>query len=559
MAIYPAAARHYGCLEPAVQQGSNAMKVKFAFDSLSVRDGRIFGWGWFLSPHAATSRLELRIENPDGQCTRLRCSTAGTRPDLAEAFPHLPHAINGGFLIQGRLPAGADCTQATLHVWLADGSEEDVQIEGFPGRFDIDGGWQGRRAITLQLLRSGQFLVLAKRLLAMLARRLSALRRAWLGRRRRHSRQDVHIIMFDHAMGGGANHFREEKIAEMIAQGHDVLLVSPHLPTLSYEIAQRSRDGERISRYPSLQQCLDALAGCGWVVVNDLASYDDPLLVLAWIAKRKAKGARTRFYLHDYFPACPVWTLVGRHGRYCEIPDFTECARCLPDNPTPFLGLLPKLDVPDWRRHWGVFLGDTDEIVAFSKASVVVLGRAFPELDLDRIVIRPHSLAHLPARRVQPSLDGDTVIAVVGAINAHKGADIVAEMARIIERERLPARIVVIGSIDNVLPSPALRVIGPYRPESLPDLLQAELVSVCLLPSVCHETFSYVTSELMHYGMPVAVFDLGAPAERIRTYELGCIIPRIEARAALDALLGFHRKLVAAATPSSAPLLSELE
>lgn len=535
------------------------MKVKFAFDSLSVRDGRIFGWGWFLSPHAATSRLELRIENPGGQRTRLRCSTAGTRPDLAEAFPHLPHAINGGFLIQGRLPDGADCTQATLHVWLADGSEEDVQIEGFPGRFDIDGGWQGRRAITLQLLRSGQFLVLGKRLLAMLARRLSALHRAWLGRRRKHSRHDAHIIMFDHAMGGGANHFREEKIAEMIAQGHTVLLVTPHLPTLSYEIAYRSRDGEQISRYPTLQACLDALSGCAWVVVNDLASYDDPLLVLAWIAGRKAKGARTRFYLHDYFPACPVWTLVGHHGRYCEIPDFSECARCLPVNPMPFLGLLPKLDVPDWRLHWGAFLDAADEIVAFSKASVAVLGRAFPELDLERVVIRPHSLAYLPKRQVRPSLDGDTVIAVVGTINAHKGADIVAEMAQIIERECLPARIVVLGSIDNVLPSPTLRVVGPYRPETLPDLLQTEHISVCLLPSVWHETFSYVTSELMHYGMPVAVFDLGAPAERVRAYELGCIIPRIEARAALDALLGFHRKLVAAATPVSDPFLSEFK
>lgn len=535
------------------------MKVKFAFDSLSVRDGKIFGWGWFLSERAATARLELRIEHPDGQLTRLACLTAGSRSDLAEAFPHLPHAISGGFLIQGRLPQCADAAHVELHAWLVDGSHENITMAGFPRRFDPtggSGGWAGRWAMAVHLLRSGQFLLLVKRLLAMLARRLSAARRTWRGK---HWRQDAHTIMFDHAMGGGANHFRDEKIAESVAQGHDVLLVSPHLPTLSYEIARRDKHGESVARYPTLRACLAALGDCEQVVVNDLVSYDDPLRVLAWIAERKSNGARTRFYLHDYFPVCPVWTLVGRHGRYCGVPDFAECARCLPDNPTPFLALLPKLDVPGWRQHWERFLAAADEIVAFSKASVAVLGRAFPDLDLDRIVIRPHSLAYLPARRVEPSLEGDTVIAVVGAINVYKGAQIVAEMARIIERECLPARIVIIGSIDNVSPSPALRVVGPYRPETLPDLLQAERVSVCLLPSIWHETFSYVTSELMHYGMPVAVFDLGAPAERVRAYALGCIIPRIEARAALDALLGFHRKLIVAATRTGASSLSEQE
>lgn len=533
------------------------MKATFAIDSLSVRDGRIFGWGWFLSARAATTRLELRIEQPGGQLTRLACQTTGGRADLAEAFPHLPHASNGGFLILGRLPSCADSAGVELHAWLVDGSEERVAVPGFPHRFESPGGRAGRWAIIVQLLRSGQFAALGKRLLAALARRYSAVRAVRRGSHAQRARQSgARTVVFDHAMGGGANHFREEKIAEMIAQGDEVLLVSPHLQSLSYEIAHRNASSANVARYPTLRACLDALGACEWVVVNDLVSFDDPLQVLAWIAERKAQGARTRFYLHDYFAACPVWTLVGRHGRYCGIPEFAECARCLPDNPTSFLSLLPKRDVPGWRRHWGLFLAEADEIVAFSKASVAVLGRAFPELDVDRIPVRPHSLAYLPARRVQPCFEGDTAIAVVGTINAQKGAEIVAEMARIIEDEGLPARIVVIGSVENVLPSPALRVTGPYRPEALADLLERERIGVCLLPSICHETFSYVTAELMHYGMPVAVFDLGAPAERVRAYELGCIIARIDARAALDALLDLHRKLVAAQRGSAHPFFA---
>ncbi len=82
-------------------------------------------------------------------------------------------------------------------------------------------------------------------------------------------------------------------------------------------------------------------------------------------------------------------------------------------------------------------------------------------------------------------------------------------------------------------------------PGKLPELLRAEKINACLLPSVWHETFSYVTAELMHYRMPLAVFDLGAPAERVRAYERGCIIPAIDARAALARMIAFQRALAA--------------
>ena len=71
-----------------------------------------------------------------------------------------------------------------------------------------------------------------------------------------------------------------------------------------------------------------------------------------------------------------------------------------------------------------------------------------------------------------------------------------------------------------------------------------------------HETFSYVTAELMHYRVPLAVFDLGAPAERVRGYDRGRIIPLVDAQAALDELLAFHRELSAATAgdpPTDAP------
>ncbi len=40
-------------------------------------------------------------------------------------------------------------------------------------------------------------------------------------------------------------------------------------------------------------------------------------------------------------------------------------------------------------------------------------------------------------------------------------------------------------------------------------------------------------------GLPVACFDLGAPAERVRNYEKGLIISKIDAETALREIEGF--------------------
>ena len=42
---------------------------------------------------------------------------------------------------------------------------------------------------------------------------------------------------------------------------------------------------------------------------------------------------------------------------------------------------------------------------------------------------------------------------------------------------------------------------------------------------------------------PIAAFDLGAPAERISTYEKGMLIPIVDAEAALNRIIEFSKVL----------------
>lgn len=530
------------------------MKPGVTFDSLVLRGDRLFGWGWLLDPAGPVRRLEFRIRHGDGSETRLRCQPSGHRPDLAEVYRDIPHAGGAGFLVQGRLRGPAEGALTTVVADFDGGRQLEFDLPGFPANYVIQAGsggarWGDKWRLARQLLQRGDLPLLARRGWAMVGRRISGWRRRANARRAVSATGAPSVLVFDHAMGGGANHFRNECVARWRAQGRDVVLVTPHLPTQSYEVSCLGAQGERIARHDSLAAALASLPPQSEIVLNSLVSFDDPGRVLDWIIARQQAGAASTYYLHDYHPACPAWTLVDDTGRYCGIPPYERCVRCLAGNEAPFLALMPDLHLPAWRERWGRFLQGASDITAFSQASVDVLRLAFPDLPMARVRLQPHDVSYIRPQPLPLRLGLPLVIGVVGQINAYKGAAIVAEMAALIERERLPARIVVVGSLDNAPVSPVLRITGPYAADELPAILAREQVGIGLLPSIWHETFSYVTAELMAHGLPLAVFDLGAPAERVRAWERGCIIPRIDARTALDSLFTLRERLLAGPVP----------
>ena len=56
---------------------------------------------------------------------------------------------------------------------------------------------------------------------------------------------------------------------------------------------------------------------------------------------------------------------------------------------------------------------------------------------------------------------------------------------------------------------------GTYRRDDLVDLIEANGINLFFFPSICPETFSYVTEEMIRLDVPIVAFDLGAPGERL--------------------------------------------
>jgi glycosyltransferase involved in cell wall biosynthesis len=149
----------------------------------------------------------------------------------------------------------------------------------------------------------------------------------------------------------------------------------------------------------------------------------------------------------------------------------------------------------------------------------------------------------VPSRQPRVDHGATLVIGVIGEISVQKGALIVQRIVDRLDRDNLDARLVVMGSLDVAHKSERLRVTGRYQRADLPDLVEAHGVNMFFFPSIWPETFSYVVAEMALLGLPIVAFDVGAPAERLRRHGKARLVREIDADAALDTLIEFHRQL----------------
>jgi glycosyltransferase involved in cell wall biosynthesis len=532
---------------------SKARELKFGIDRLVTNGRRIFGWGWVAHPTHAIDQITLLLAGADRE-KRLPVNSGLARADVERAFPRLRNAGFSGFVVTG-YAQGASVAKLVLELRFDDGDEAQLDVT---------------RVVELRRAGHDKF-----RELLWLARAVGRrLRRGDFGGIVRRARaqnfaapslDDLDIVqrllprlggervvsvVFDHNLGGGANQYRRALIDERLAGGSAVMLCTYNLPTLDYRLQVFQPGGAeeiyRISSFLGLERMLTN-ARVEEIFLNSVVSFDEPLVFADWISSIRAGNPKARliFAVHDYFSACPSFVLLNADGRYCGIPDIAECTRCLKRHQARYVALSPPTEIGPWRALWGRCLEAADEVRCFSDSSRRLLLRAYPTLDRDRITVIPHRVDFAPARLPRPDHAASLVIGILGQISVQKGALVLKEMLAQIDRDHLDIRVVVIGELDIGFASERLKVTGVYRRDDLPDLIEAHGVNLLFFPSICPETFSYVTEEMIRLGLPIVAFDLGAPGERLRNYANARLCGEITAAAALATLIGFHEELAA--------------
>ncbi|HQT39321.1 MAG TPA: glycosyltransferase [Acidocella sp.] len=523
------------------------MTLQHNIDKVILRDGQIFIYGWGFVPGAVVRQLSLRLEFAVGAAENIDAQYGRQRDDVQAAFANISEAQNAGFLVLAGL-GGRELTRAVLEWDIADVPQVETVLE-----------LPQPQAGTVELARFGYYKMLAgkavtlyraagiRALLRKVVRYFSNRPRsanddAWAKLRQGLAGRKICVII-DHDMGGGANIYRDEVVAQRHAAGEAVLVLGFHVATLNYFGEVFDGGSSRRHTVTKLEDALAlaAAADVRQIIYNCAVSFRAPLQVPELLALlRYRTGAPLLFLVHDYYAICPSHFLIDADDKFCAVPELKLCDTCLIRHRDGFVSLSGIREIMTWRDKWGAAIALADEVRVFSDSSKVMMLRAYPALDPARINLLPHKLHTQLAPQLVAAGDG-LHIGVVGAVGRHKGAAVVAALAEEILRRGSNVKITVIGTLEARVPREIVQITGPYEAARLPMKIEKSGANVFLFPSIWGETFSYTSHELIAMKLPFACFDFGAQADLARRYEQGLVLNTMDAPAILDRLEEFWR------------------
>jgi GT2 family glycosyltransferase len=345
------------------------------------------------------------------------------------------------------------------------------------------------------------------------------------------------IMILDHSLGGGANEYTNTLVADkplviiikydLKANKYFVEFYGHKIEKLSFKM-EDIKEIDRIVKYFNVEE----------FIINELVSHPKILDLLDFLVelKRIHNNINYIFMVHDFFCVCPMYNLLNYEIKYCGIPsDLNYCDKYIKLNPliesqVAFIKHdYPNLTIELWREKFGALLKCSSKIICFSQNSKEILQKAYPNLSEDKFEIKPHSVDWI--RPVTINKTSETIIiAIIGAISISKGADVMILLAKYIRDNNLNIKIHIFGEIfdprNKLNENKHVVNHGRYKKNDLPKLMEENEIDIVFIPSICPETFSYTTEEAIKMDLPVAVFDIGAPAERVKFYNKGIILEK---------------------------------
>ena len=532
------------------------MTIQYGIDHLVSRANLVFGFGWIFETNKKIETLYLQLKLSDGQVIQLQANYGLCREDVETAFVGIANACRSGFFVYGSWSREKQVVQSSLCGKTVNG--ESFRFDAPLCQLEMASANRPLQGLLISgRIRRAFALIRQLRISELIHKLRFAVKRlppaevddpfSLVSKICEQSGTQRIYLVIDHELGGGANLFREKLIAKRISEGVTVLLLTFHLNTLQYviEIWSSATRSKRIV-LPGLNVISEMARQdlIGDVFFNNAVSFPNPKDIQCLLSQMADKNQiPIHIAIHDYFLVCPSHFLLDSKGIHCAIPDIGICGRCLPKNNYGFCSLAGVEDISEWRSTWANSLESASDITCYSESSATLLLRAYPSLSGKRIHIRPHSIDHLPLTQPQIKADAPLNIGVVGTIGFHKGAQIIADLAKYIKEKQLEIRITVIGSIDAECDPDVVFITGQYSHGNLAKLIERHGANLMFLSSIWPETFSYVTHELIALGLPVACFNFGAPADKVKSYELGCVIQLGSAEEIIKQLIAFYNTL----------------
>ena len=327
------------------------------------------------------------------------------------------------------------------------------------------------------------------------------------------------ILMVNHQMGGGTGRHVEELCEQLTAEGIGALVLEPSpighgLITLKYAGVPETPNLTFSMEYDR-EAFLRALKTLGvfHLHIHHMVNY--PQRIMDFLMQ-VASSLRLRYdvTLHDYYTICPRINLVDRSDYYCGEPDITGCERCIETTPS-HAGGLP---VWQWRNQFEHLLMRARSVYVPSMDVQDRIRRYFPDV---AIIWRPHTetFTDAPLLNVIKTPEERLRVAVIGAISLIKGSQVLVDAIKDANKRKLAITYILIGHTDHPdlnAGMPNFTMTGQYKEYDIGSLIAEHQPHLAFIPSVWPETYCYTLSIALRYGIRPAVFDMGAPAERLR-------------------------------------------
>ena len=344
------------------------------------------------------------------------------------------------------------------------------------------------------------------------------------------------VLVLNHSLGGGATSYVLRKI-EADSHHKDFFLMEllPDFLSLKltfYSLGEKSEfyfNFKQLDSYfiKKLKECLNI----NHIFINHLLGY--PLeIILDMIEKA---GLPYTFFIHDFYCVCPRYNLCNEIYVYCNCEkDVAICNKCLSHN-------TRCENIAKWRSLFRSLLLEADSVIAPSQNTAKIVEGYYDDV---AITVIEHDIPTYIRKTYSKDFIGNKVfnISVLGAIGIEKGSRILYEIVHEIRKRKLPIKIIVIGYTDlhgekYVSKDKMFEVTGRYDNKCVSTLLSDYRTNLVMIPSICPETYSYTVSEAIYSGYKVIAFNLGAPADRIRSMKMGWLIDEISSKAMLGKII----------------------
>ncbi|MBQ0959951.1 glycosyltransferase [Ideonella sp. 4Y11] len=333
-------------------------------------------------------------------------------------------------------------------------------------------------------------------------------------------RRDRNVLLVCHSRGGGTERHLLEESQRLLAEGSGVFELRPSPQADAVALVHPGLYGlhnlAALSLAPGglFDEAVEEL-GLNEIHVHHLIDFA-PRTAERLTEIAAARALSLRVAVHDYYSVCPRVNLINAEGRYCGDADAEACNRCL--SADQMISQTGPIDA--WRSRHAHLLSVADQLVVPSEDVARRMVRLMPGLTPE---VEPHEDEPPPRVSASPLVPaGQSVrVMVIGAISRIKGFDVVLGLARAARQAQLPLELSLLGYSmnDGELASQGVRLLGRYFDNELGERIHQADPHLILVPSVWPETYCYVLSGALHSGRRVAVFDLGAQADRARQHD----------------------------------------